>query len=279
MEGYYEDHIGIRSDKLCPFKVGIATSSLGAPCNWHKNIEVITLNDGEGEIRYGKELFRLSRGDIVVVNSGALHQLYSDTGMSFYYIIIDEAFARENGIDTSQLRFDEHFCDSETREKISLVVRASREYSIGASALGAARLRSAVLSLLIDITAKHATCGEPHGEAIAPAEEYIKTVIDRLHSDISQPISLDELAGLCGITKYHLSREFKRLTGETVLTYANTLRCRRAKRLIASGKSVTDAALECGFESISYFSRTYKKLLGTPPSYAARAVGREAEAE
>lgn len=273
--GYYEDHICIRSDKLCPFKVGIAKKSLGAPCNWHRNIEVIMLTDGEGKMQYGKELFKLSVGDIVIVNSGALHHLYSDTGMSFYYIIIDEGFSRENGVDTAELCFDERVFSETVRELILAVVAASREYLESSAPIDAARLRSAVLSLLIEIAAKHATPGEPHGEAIAPQEEYIKTVLDYLHRDVLQTISLDSLAALCGITKFYLCREFKRLVGQTVFTYANTLKCKRAESLIASGKSVTEAAFECGFESLSYFSRTYKRLIGTPPSRAARAGSRD----
>jgi AraC-like DNA-binding protein len=35
---------------------------------------------------------------------------------------------------------------------------------------------------------------------------------------------------------------------------------------MAEGMSVTEAAFECGFESLSYFSRTYKKIMGVSPS-------------
>ena len=47
-----------------------------------------------------------------------------------------------------------------------------------------------------------------------------------------------------------------------------------AKRLIESGMSVSAAALSCGFENMSYFSRTYKKYTGTLPS-SVRGRGRK----
>ena len=74
------------------------------------------------------------------------------------------------------------------------------------------------------------------------------------------------IAAMCGITKYHLAREFKRITGQTVLTYLNALRCKKAQLLLSEGKTVTEAAFESGFESLSYFSRTYKRIMGAPPS-------------
>ena len=86
----------------------------------------------------------------------------------------------------------------------------------------------------------------------------------------NEQIGLDDLAKFCGITKHHLSREFKRFTGQTVLTYLNTLRCKSAEVCLSEGMSVTETAFECGFESVSYFSRTYKKIMGAPPSAAKK---------
>ncbi|MBQ8432508.1 MAG: helix-turn-helix domain-containing protein [Clostridia bacterium] len=64
---------------------------------------------------------------------------------------------------------------------------------------------------------------------------------------------------VCEITECYLAREFKSYTGQTVMTYLNMVRCKNAEICLAEGKSVTETAYECGFESISCFSRTYKK--------------------
>lgn len=91
-------------------------------------------------------------------------------------------------------------------------------------------------------------------------------MLEYLNENYTQSITLDELARLCGITKCHLAREFKRYTGQTVLTYVNSLRCQLAGLCISEGLSVTEAAYKSGFESLSYFSRVYKRLMGVPPS-------------
>lgn len=63
-------------------------------------------------------------------------------------------------------------------------------------------------------------------------------------------LSLDDIADHIGISKFSLSREFKKLTGNTVVSFINILRCSEAKRLMEKGMSVSSAAYACGFENL-----------------------------
>ena len=53
--------------------------------------------------------------------------------------------------------------------------------------------------------------------------------------------------------KYTLSREFKKLTGMTIVQYINSYRCKKAAEYIASGTSVSEAANMCCFTNMSFF--------------------------
>ena len=68
------------------------------------------------------------------------------------------------------------------------------------------------------------------------------------------------------ITKFHLIREFKRYTGQTVFTYINILKCKKAQSCLMDGLTVTETATECGFDNVSYFSQVYKKIMGVSPN-------------
>ena len=94
MNGYYEHHIKIKQNKLCPFRVAEShNSSINPiPCNWHNNIEIILIKDGLGTIQYGKNTFPLEKDDIIIVNSGELHRPHDKAGLSFCFIIIDCRF-------------------------------------------------------------------------------------------------------------------------------------------------------------------------------------------
>ena len=267
MISYYEHHAALQKDKFCPFKITKAKHlPFSGECNWHKNIEILFVFDGLGFLQYGKDVLTLEPGDIVVVNSGALHRAYSSYGVGYYVIIIDESFCTENGLDMAQFCFDAHFRDAQTEKLIRRMITQMEQYRASATPLATAGLRAATLELLVDLVSRHTRPCVGICKQSLPSEAYVKKALDYINDHYSDSIELDTLASLCGITKYYLAREFKRLTGQTVFTYVNILRCKKAEALLSQGKSVTEAAMESGFDSLSYFSRTYKKHMGTPPS-------------
>ncbi len=261
----YEHHIAMRQDRLCPFKI-TASDMWESGCNWHNNIELLLVTQGRGYLQRGSEEFAMGPHDLAVINSGELHRVYSEQGVTLHYMIIDEKFCAENGIEAEAFCFEKCFQDPETEAMFLTAVACDRAYREAPTPLQAAKLRQAVLSLLIRVCENH-TCPMPSaGKEQRPSEAYIKKAVEYLSDRYTEAVSLEAVAKICGITKYHLAREFKRYTGQTVFTYLNFLRCRHAQLCFSRGMTVTQAALESGFESVSYFSRTYKRLMGSAPS-------------
>ena len=265
---YYEHHINIRKNKSCPFKLAKADSNIPVFCNWHTNLEIFFVSDGRGVIQYDAEQIPAERGDVVVINSGALHCPYSDTRFVYYYLIIDESFCLENGIDITAFEFEKKLRDAETEALFGEVIQSMTKHGELKDPLSVATIRGSVLSLLIDLCKNHARWVETKPDKVASSAEYVKRVLKYVNENYSSPITLEVLAELCGVTKFHLAREFKRYTGQTVFTYINVLRCKKAELCLSEGMSVAQAARESGFESLSYFSRTYRRLMGVCPSKA-----------
>ena len=265
----YESHQNIRQDRLCPFRVHYECRIFNSICNWHQNIEIILILSGSGTIHYGTENLAVYPGDIIVVNSNVLHCVQKSDNIRYHCIIIEEDFCKENGIFTNQLLFEQHFRCDRTQALCQNAAECCNRYSADETPLNAAKTRLAVLSLLIDLCENHLVSqsildGQANSQRIS--EMHVKKAASYLEAHCTEQVSLDYLAKLCGISKCHLSREFKRYTGQTIMTYVNLIRCMRAQQSIASGKTVTEAALLWGFESVSYFSRVYKKLMGSLPS-------------
>src|SRR5690606_31382179 len=78
----------------------------------------------------------------------------------------------------------------------------------------------------------------------------LRLVLDYIDSHLHEEISLDALAALTELTSFHFLRLFKRTTGETPLQFIIRLRMERAKVLLTAGMSVTEVALEVGYESV-----------------------------
>ena len=81
-----------------------------------------------------------------------------------------------------------------------------------------------------------------------------------------EKLTLEEVADVCGLTKPAFCRYFKKTTGSTFVSFLNQYRISQAKRLLLMGKNVGEACFECGFESLSYFNRSFKKVTGENPS-------------
>ncbi|WP_192036394.1 DNA-binding response regulator [Halomonas sp. YLGW01] len=94
-------------------------------------------------------------------------------------------------------------------------------------------------------------------------ERAIAFVDQNLHRKIAQA----EVAELCGQSTFQFSRLFKRVTGETFQEYLVHRRIAEAMRLLANPKvSITDVCFTVGFRDLSYFTRTFQRYVGKPPS-------------
>ncbi len=263
-EQIYEHHLFLKQNKLFPFKLGHTENNSGdAISNWHKNIELLYIIDGTAFVQYGAEDFPVKKDDIVVVNSGVLHRPHSKEYIEYYLLIIDEEFCVENGIHIENCIFEKCFNNSTTKELFFNIVR---EYDAqDKNSFSALRIRTAILELLIDLCTNHLISSDLSKENQSTSEKYVKTVLEYINDHFDEEINLDMLADLCNVTKFYLSREFKRYTGQTIFTYITMLKCKKAQTCLKQGMTVTETALACGFESVSYFSQTYKKIIGTSP--------------
>lgn len=102
--------------------------------------------------------------------------------------------------------------------------------------------------------------------------EKIRDIQNYLEIHFSEKITLNHLADRYFVSKFHLSREFKKLTGSTIGSYLTTLRVSHAKKQLRFTTLPLDAiAGECGFSDTSYFVKVFKHAEGmTPGEYRSR---------
>ena len=271
MQPTYEHHLDIRRRERAPFKHAEGKHAITDVFNWHKNIEILYITGGEGAVRNGSEDMVAREGDLFVVNSNDFHQVKSKTGIDFSYLIIDESFCTENGIATAELLFERHPCEEETVKLYLAAGDAVDAVAKSSSPTALPHARLAVLTFLLHLCEHHAVPRPQEKKEASSAEEYVKTTVTYLADHFAEPQSLEALAALSGISKHHLARLFKQYTGESVFSHLTRLRLRHAEAALSGGASVTEAALTAGFESLSYFSRTYKRLYGHAPSKKSKA--------
>ena len=96
-----------------------------------------------------------------------------------------------------------------------------------------------------------------------------------IHTNYADKLTIDELANLCSVSKYHFCRIFKMATGMSAIQYLMRYRLKIAHALLTeTDKSIAEIAWNCGFSDENYFYRCYKKQYGDSP-WKKRATSSE----
>ena len=98
------------------------------------------------------------------------------------------------------------------------------------------------------------------------AQRRVRKIYGYIDQHYQRKIPLEDVAAICHLTKPAFCRYFKKNTGTTFTAFLNQYRVSHAKRLLLNGKNVSEACYGCGFESLSYFNRNFKKITGENPS-------------
>ncbi len=92
----------------------------------------------------------------------------------------------------------------------------------------------------------------------------MKAINDHLDDD---SLTMDLIASEVGLSRVHLNRKMKDLTGQTPHDFIRKVRLKKAAELLASGKmNVSEVTYTCGFSSPTSFSALFKKFYGVSPS-------------
>jgi AraC-like DNA-binding protein len=103
----------------------------------------------------------------------------------------------------------------------------------------------------------------------APGDVLVHLRRARDHADrhYAEPLDLDRLAAIAGLSKFHFQRLFKATYGVTPAAHVSQRRIERAQDLLrATNLTVTEVCHAVGFSSLGSFSSRFRELVGETPS-------------
>jgi AraC family transcriptional regulator len=104
----------------------------------------------------------------------------------------------------------------------------------------------------------------------------LKRVQDYVNGHFDQPLSLDDLAAVSGLSRMHFAAQFRAATGYQPHEYLLSRRIEYAKGLLLNSRvSIAEVALRVGFSAQSHFSTVFKRFVGQTPARWRRASARE----
>jgi len=102
----------------------------------------------------------------------------------------------------------------------------------------------------------------------------VRKAKDLLNDRWSENVTLDELSGVSGLSRYHLLRCFKEETGLPPHAYQVMIRVARVREFLKAGMSVAEASSRAGFADQAHCCRHFKRVLNVSPSSYRRGADR-----
>lgn len=93
----------------------------------------------------------------------------------------------------------------------------------------------------------------------------LEPVLAHIRAHLSEPLRLESLAELCGLSVWRFATVFRERVGMSPYRYVNLLRVQHAQALLSQGMPAARAASESGFYDQSHLSRRFKRLCGMTP--------------
>lgn len=261
------------------------------PFHWHDEFEMIYILKGKGIFFVNGFKNVCQAGDLIIVPPGSIHSIDQNQNdfVEYFNIIFSLSLLEENPESQcfrnylSQL--SENDCmkelflrsDSPVCKRLSLLVcdlisHGHAEYP-GYEMIIKARLFEIIFILYNE---------NLNGKKFSPQNQRekenalrLKKVLSYMKEHFAEKITIEEVSEIISLSESRFMTFFKNQTGTSFIKYLNDYRLEAsAEQLLQTRKTVTQIALDNGFENISYFVRAFKSKYNSTPHEYRKTGGR-----
>ena len=243
--------------------------------HFHPEFELVYIEGANGTRHVGEHISTFSGSDLVFIGSYVPH-LNFDYGVKTSYLKevlhFDTDFCShvlkqipELPKVTKLLEHAQHGIAFRGKTKIDIGHRMKRLY--GMNAFEQLLEVFQILKLLSESSEYELLHKKPVlSDKLKSKQLRLQKVYEYISANYQNKIGVTEAADLLNLGNEAFCRYFKKVTGTTFTNFLNQYRITQAKRLLLSGKNISETFHESGFESLSYFTRVFKKVTGENPS-------------
>lgn len=242
--------------------------------HFHPEFELVYINGANGTRHVGEHISRFEGSDLVLIGSNIPH-LNFDYGVKTDYekivLHIQPHFLKEVFSNTPELLAIQQLFE---KSQHGIAFYGDNKKMVGERMKKLHLLRPfeqflEILQLLQQL-AHTPTMTLLHEKPVEnqhnkKEQERLKRVYEFIDDNFQRKIDIEEVAELSRLSKPAFCRYFKKMTKLTFTEFLGYYRVNHAKKLLRLDKNVTETCFECGFDSLSYFNRTFKKVTGENP--------------
>lgn len=248
------------------------------PFHWHMESELILVLSGGFTLSLDTNVRELRAGDAAFVPDGSIHggtphdSVYECVVFDFSRFLQEKAMGGPAGRDMLAAAVQQPYLFERGSPACAIV--GALFQAIEREGRGYEFTTVGLLWQLMGLLVRQAPAAPP---ARDKRVEQMKQVLRRIRRDYAGPLTLGELAAEADMAPKYFCRVFRQITGRTPIDYLNYYRVECAgERLCVTDESITDVALSCGFNDLSYFTRTFRKYKGVTAQRYRTAQGQRA---
>ena len=235
--------------------------------HFHSFYEIYYLRRGTMRYVIADDIFEVNEGEIVLIPEGVIHNtVYEGTHIERYLINFRKDFVTElellSCFDKTHLSLSakESLAFEELFGKLSRESERRDEYS---KMLVGRYIEEILIGLIRNGKQRDPRPSDVYAEIMHSAMKYINEFY-------ASQLTLDSLSDKYSLSRSFFSRKFREVTGFGLAEYITVVRIRNAARILAEERrGVTEAAFAVGYNDSSYFTSTFKRIMGiTPLKYA-----------
>jgi AraC-like DNA-binding protein len=256
-----------------------------APYHFHPEVELLLMESSRGMRYVGDSVEPYAPGDLVLIGANVPHVFVRDTRPG-----VESAIASSIVVQFLPTFLGEPFLTSpEMREVQQLLVTANNGLHFGRQTVSwtAPQLRKLVtlqgarrLALLIDILARLVEAPARPLATSAFKQQVkqqdllrISRVLAHVEARFHEEVTLAEVAKIVALSPTSFSRWFSAATGKPFIQFLTDVRLAHAYlALTETGKSVTEIAFDCGFNSVSHFIHRFHEVRKMSPREFRRRI-------
>ncbi len=249
------------------------------PLHWHDEMEIIYVTEGSMIVSIQNEEITLSDGDMAFIQPQFVHSIrqHNDNTAKYFNILFRFSLLETNEhgicyekyflpIYNSRLMIPKYIGRNDPiNERISPFVRQLTDMRRSSEEGIELIIKSCLYGIM------HYICLESKPKSAQ--EDYIENLYTRLKRSLElvenrydENLTVEEAARVCNFSASHFSKMFRQLTGTSFTQYLKNYRLEVAsKKLRKKSMTVSRAAMECGFNNLSYFTRAFRNKYGVAP--------------
>lgn len=241
--------------------------------HWHDEMEFLFLTKGKLKFHIEEQVFQLQEGEGIFIPPGLLHmgEHAQNQGCSFYAFVLSPDFLFSLFDSDNFHKYVQPILHNNMGLSLHLEKNIPWHHSIlhhlhaicNAPEEGELYVRGRTFLIWDLLYSHHLTAC-----SVTPAmqSQRLNTVISFIQTHYQQSITLGQLADLVHLSEGQFCRLFKTFTGMSPNQYLIRYRILQScQLLLQTDQSITQIALSCGFNNISYYNRAFLKIMNTPP--------------